>query len=186
MALALENETTNLLWMDLEMTGLDPSLDEIIEVATVVTTSSLDIVEVGPTLVLYQPEVRLAQMDNWNRKHHRESKLWDEVVKSPINVIEAEEMILQFVKSHFQEKKGVLCGNSIWQDRRFIRKHMPRLDSYLHYRMIDVSTVKELIKIWYFKKKEKEKSNKHRAYDDILESIEELRYYRKNFFVHVG
>lgn len=174
----------NLVWIDMEMTGLDPRHDKIIEIATIITDGDLNVVAEGPNMVLHLPESRLQKMDEWNREHHQKSGLWEAVVKSKITLKEAEQATLEFIREHCTEKKSPLCGNSIHHDRRFIAEHMPVIDQYLHYRIIDVSSVKDLVKRWYPKttKEAPKKQEKHRALDDIRESIEELTFYRKHFF----
>lgn len=172
-----------LAWMDLEMTGLDPISDQILEIASIITDSDLNIIEQGPDLIIHCPEERLLKMDDWNRKHHKESDLWDASIRSTTSLKEAEAITLDFLKKHIKSPKTVpLCGNSIWQDRRFISAYMPQIDELLHYRLVDVSTIKELAARWCSDIPKFEKSNKHRALDDIKESIEELKYYRKNVF----
>lgn len=172
-----------LVWMDLEMTGLDVETDTIIEVATLVTDDDLREVAAGPTLAIYASDEQLAGMDDWNRKHHAESGLLARVRESDVTLIEAEARTLAFLEQHVARDASPLCGNSIWQDRRFLGRHMPTLESYLHYRIIDVSTVKELARRWHptaynaFTKR-----NTHRALDDIRESIAELAHYRRTFF----
>ncbi len=176
--------TAKLVWMDLEMTGLDPERERIIEIATVVTDGELNVLAEGPELVLHQPEEILEAMDEWNRKHHGESGLTDRVRASTISDAEAEARIVAFLKEHVGEREAPLAGNSVHQDRRFIARYMPALDAYLHYRLVDVSTVKELVARWhpeiYAKRPHKQAS--HRALDDIRESIAELRYYRAAAF----
>lgn len=174
----------NLVWIDMEMTGLDPRKDKIIEIATIITDGDLNLVAEGPAMVLHLPESRLKKMDEWNREHHQKSGLWESVVKSKVNLQEAERLTLEFIREHCVEKKSPLCGNSIHHDRRFLAEHMPSIEQYLHYRIIDVSTVKDLVKRWYPKttKKAPKKQENHRALDDIRESIEELKFYRKTFF----
>jgi oligoribonuclease len=174
----------NLVWMDLEMTGLDSDQDLIIEMATLITDIELNVIEVGPEIVIQRPAAMFDKMDNWNRTQHTKSGLWAKVVASTITQDQAEETTIDFIKQHCGPRESPLCGNSIWQDRRFIAKHMKKLDEYLHYRLIDVSTIKILGKIWYPPEadKAKNKTNSHRALDDIRESIEELRYYRKILF----
>jgi len=179
----LANETcTNLVWMDLEMTGLDPDIDLIIETATIITDEELNVIAEGPNLVINVPAGRFDMMDDWNQKQHTKSGLWQKVLDSKISLIDAEKETLAFIKQHVPANAAALCGNSIWQDRRFIRKHMPQLDSYLHYRMVDVSTVKELCKRWYSDCMYPDKVDAHRALDDIVQSIEELKHYRKYIF----
>ena len=180
-----KNESpTKLVWMDLEMTGLDPERDFIIEMATLITDSDLNIIAEGPEIVIHQPAKLFETMDDWNREHHTKSGLWAKVLESNISQSEAEQKTLNFLKQHIGPRESPLCGNSIWQDRRFISKYMKELDAYLHYRLIDVSSVKIIGKLWYPKEFEKgfEKKSSHRALDDIRESIEELRFYRKTLF----
>ncbi len=173
-----------LVWMDLEMTGLDPEVDEIIEIATIITDQSLEVIAQGPEIVIHQGAERFEQMDQWNQEHHKKSGLWQKVVASTVSMAEAEQQTLDFLKKHIGEKESPLCGNSIWQDRRFLCRHMKSLEDFLHYRIIDVSSIKELATRWYPKKESfVAKKNSHRALDDIMESIEELSYYRKHFFV---
>jgi oligoribonuclease len=176
--------TAKLVWMDLEMTGLDPERERIIEIATIVTDGELNVLAEGPELVLHQPESVLEAMDEWNRKHHGDSGLVDRVRASTIADAEAEARILAFVAEHAGPREAPLAGNSIHQDRRFIARYMPALDAYLHYRMVDVSTVKELVARWYpeIYAKRPHKHASHRALEDIRESIEELRYYRAAAF----
>lgn len=175
----------NLVWLDMEMTGLDPEKEKIIEVATIITDSDLNIVAEGPNLVVHQSAAMLNRMDNWNKKQHGGSGLIDAVKKSKISVKEAEAKTLAFLKKHCVEGKSPLCGNSVHHDKRFIIKYMPALGKFLHYRIVDVSTVKELTKRWYSDKKNKKlpkKNSAHRALDDVKESIEELKQLRKHFF----
>ena len=171
-----------LVWVDLEMTGLDPNSDAIIEFAGLATDSQLNVTHEFGEFVLFQPKERFELMDDWNRKHHSESGLWGQVVNSNVCVTELESRLLAWLKTLGTARTLPLCGNSIWQDRRFISRYMPRVDQYLHYRMIDVSTVKELIRRWHPGEKY-EKTGQHRAMGDIRESIEELRYYQKKFFI---
>lgn len=174
-----------LVWMDLEMTGLDPDQNQIIEVATVITDSQLIILAEGPIIAIHQDPAVFETMDSWNREHHTKSGLWKRVVESTTTLEQAQELTLDFIKKHVKLKESPLCGNSIWQDRRFIAKHMKKLDDYLHYRLIDVSTIKTLAKLWFPTELRKipEKESKHLAMDDIKESIEELRAYRTHFFI---
>jgi oligoribonuclease len=173
-----------LVWMDLEMTGLDPAKERIIEVAVLVTNGQLEIVAEGPCLVIHQPDELLDAMDDWNKQHHGASGLTDRVRASEVGEAEAEEQVLAFIRAHCPERTTPLCGNSIHQDRRFLRRYMPKVDAYLHYRMVDVSTVKELVKRWYpdVGRRMPSKTETHRALEDIRESIQELRYYRENAF----
>ncbi len=173
----------NMVWIDLEMTGLDPEKDRILEIATVITDSSLNILEQGPALAIRQSEELLAGMDEWNTTHHTETGLIDRVRNEGVSEAEAEERTLAFIKKYVGARESPLCGNSIGQDRRFLNRYMPRLVAWLHYRSVDVSAIKELALRWrpdvYQGVK---KRGAHRAMDDVLESIAELRYYRDNFF----
>lgn len=172
----------NLIWIDLEMTGLDPDQDVIIEIATIVTDSDLKILGEGPVTAIHQPEKFLEVMDEWNTRTHGRSGLTDRVRKSQVSLKQAEEETILFLKSLVPPGTSPMCGNSICQDRRFLVRGMPRLEEYFHYRNLDVSTLKELAKRWSpdvasgFQKR-----GAHLALDDIKESIEELKYYRKHF-----
>ena len=173
-----------LVWMDLEMTGLEPEHDLIIEIATIITNENLDVIEEGPSLIIKRDAALFAGMDDWNRRQHTASGLWQKVVDSTISEREAEAQTLAFIKKHVGPKQSPLCGNSIWQDRRFIARYMKDIDAYLHYRLIDVSTLKELTSRWYpGKPRPPEKPDAHRALDDIRESVHELRFYRDNYLV---
>lgn len=180
-----KSKTTNLVWIDLEMTGLDPQKCTILEVGTVITDSALNILEVGPSIPVHHPKKVLDGMEPWSKFHHKKSGLTDACRESKISLKKAEEMTLQFVKKHCKKHTAPLCGNTIWQDRRFLVKYMPKLESYLHYRTIDVSSIKELVTRWYPAdyKMPREKKQAHRAVDDVIESVEELRYYRSKVFV---
>lgn len=174
-----------LLWLDMEMSGLDPARERILEVATIVTDAELAIVALGPELVVHQSDEVLAAMDAWNRDHHGASGLTERVRASTLDEAAAEAATLAFVDAHFSARdRPVLCGNSIHQDRRFIRRYMPAFDARLHYRMVDVSTVKELARRWYpaITAKQPVKAESHRALGDIQESIAELRFYRDHVF----
>ena len=174
----------NLVWIDLEMTGLEPERDVILEIATIVTDSELEIVAEGPNLVISQPETILDTMDDWNVRHHTASGLLERVRASTLELEEAEALTLEFVREHVDPKTAPLCGNSIGQDRRFLYRYMPGLSAYLHYRSVDVSSIKELAARWYGPElRPPPKSSTHRALDDIRESIEELRFYRNTVFV---
>ncbi len=178
-----EQKDTHLVWMDLEMTGLDPDRDTILEIATLITTDDLDLVVEGPALVIHQPASVLDAMDQWNREQHAASGLIDRVLASNISMADAEERTLEAIKRYCPERTSPLCGNSICQDRRFLARRMPALEAYLHYRNIDVSTLKELVQRWYPQGPEPPTKRKtHLALDDIRESIEELRFYRQHFF----
>jgi oligoribonuclease len=179
------NDPLNLIWIDLEMTGLDPQQDLIIEIATIVTNPQLDILAEGPVLAIHQANDVLERMDDWNRKHHSSSGLIDRVRESRITESEAERQTIEFLQEWVPANRSPMCGNSICQDRRFLYRCMPELERYFHYRNLDVSTIKELAARWApelnggFSKK-----TLHRALDDIKESIEELAFYRKHFFAN--
>jgi oligoribonuclease len=173
---------THLLWLDMEMTGLSPDTDRIIELAVVVTDADLNTVAEGPVLVVHQPDEVMNAMDNWNKGTHGKSGLIDRVKASQLSEAEAEAQMLEFVKQHVPPRTSPMCGNSICQDRRFMARHMPQLEAFFHYRNLDVSTLKELAKRWRpGLSDEFKKSNKHEALADIYESIDELRYYREHF-----
>lgn len=172
-----------MVWIDMEMTGLDPDRDKIIEMATIITDSQLNILAEGPSLILHQPPRVLEGMDEWNQKHHQKSGLLDEVKNSQISVKKAQTITLDFIKHYCLPRKSPLCGNAIHHDRRFIIKYMPELNDYLHYRHVDVTSFKILIQNWYPQNKDlPEKKDVHRALSDIRESIEELMFYRKTYF----
>lgn len=174
---------SNLVWMDLEMTGLDPKTCVIIEIASIVTDKDLNLLAQGPSLVIHQPQAVLDAMDDWNKKHHGESGLIEAVQKSTVSLDKAEKQTLAFISQYCKIKTSPLCGNTIYQDRRFLIEYMPTLENYLHYRLVDVSTIKELVKRWYGPEfQSPQKKQKHKALDDILETIEELKFYRKMVF----
>lgn len=175
-------DSQNLIWIDLEMTGLNPATDVIIEMATIVTDGQLNVLAEGPVLAIHQPDEVLAQMDEWNTRQHGGSGLTQRVRESKITLAEAEAATLAFLAQWVPAKASPICGNSIGQDRRFLHKYMPELEAYFHYRNLDVSTLKELVARWApelqagFKK-----GDTHLALADIRESIAELRYYREHF-----
>jgi oligoribonuclease len=171
-----------LVWIDLEMTGLDPDTCHILEIATVVTDASLRVVAEGPDLVVHQPESALAGMNAWCVEHHSRSGLTDAVRASSTTLADAEHETLSFLRQHTVEGTSPVCGNSIWKDRLFIARHMPTLHAFLHYRIIDVTSVKELVRRWYADVAAPAKQDTHRALRDIHESIAELRYYRDHVF----
>ena len=178
----MAQDSQHLIWIDLEMTGLNPDNDLIIEIATVVTDKDLNILAQGPVIAVHQSDEALAAMDDWNQKHHGQSGLIDRVKASTINDAEAERLTIEFLKQWVPENTSPICGNSIGQDRRFLYRYMPKLEAYFHYRNIDVSTLKELAARWAPEVKEGfNKESTHQALQDIIESIEELRYYREHF-----
>jgi oligoribonuclease len=176
-------DSENLIWIDLEMTGLDPATDRIIEIATLVTDKHLNTIAEGPVLAVRQPESALDGMDSWNVKHHSESGLIARVRESEIDEAEAERQTLAFLRAHVPERASPMCGNSICQDRRFLVRSMPELERFFHYRHLDVSTLKELAKRWAPEiAKGFKKDSAHIALSDIKDSIEELQYYRETLF----
>ena len=172
----------NLIWIDLEMTGLDPDTDVIIEMATIVTDSQLNVLAEGPVIAVHQSDEVLARMDEWNTRQHGGSGLTQRVRESRIGTAEAEEQTLAFLEQWVPKGKSPICGNSIGQDRRFLYKYMPALEAYFHYRYLDVSTLKILAGMWAPEVKDSfQKTATHQALDDIRESIAELRHYREHF-----
>ncbi|MBI5629485.1 MAG: oligoribonuclease [Elusimicrobia bacterium] len=179
----MEANEKNMVWLDLEMTGLDPERDVILEIATVATNSELKILAEGPCLAISQPEWVLAQMDPWCIEQHAKTGLTQRSRNSAVTLEEAQARTLEFVSRHCQPQKAPLCGNTIGQDRRFLIKYMPRLHDYFHYRSIDVSSIKELVRRWYPNEKYVySKSKQHQALADIYESIAELSHYRRTVF----
>ncbi len=175
-------EQSNLVWIDMEMTGLNPDSDCVLEIATIVTDSELNVVSEGPVIAVHQPDEVLDAMDDWCTKTHGESGLTARVKASTISVEEAEKQTLAFLAKHVEKGSSPLCGNSVGQDRRFMDRYMPELDDYLHYRIIDVSTLKELAVRWNSKALDGfSKAGTHKALDDIRESIAELQHYRETF-----
>ncbi|MFA5530658.1 MAG: oligoribonuclease [Thiohalomonadaceae bacterium] len=179
----MPQNSENLIWIDLEMTGLDTQNDRIIEIATLVTDSQLNLLAEGPVLAVHQSDEVLNGMDDWNRRHHSASGLVDRVRASSVDEAEAERQTLAFLEQWVPVRTSPMCGNSICQDRRFLARLMPKLEAYFHYRNLDVSTLKELARRW---KPEImsgfNKSGSHLALDDIRESVAELRYYREHLF----
>ncbi|RZS78486.1 oligoribonuclease [Pigmentiphaga kullae] len=172
----------HLVWLDMEMTGLDPEKERIIEVAVVVTDAQLEVVAEGPVLVVHQSDELLDGMDNWNKATHGRSGLIDKVKASSLTEAQAEDTLLAFLGQYVPAGKSPLCGNTIGQDRRFMVRYMPRLEAFFHYRNLDVSTLKELCRRWKPEiYKGFEKKSRHEALADIYESIDELKYYREHF-----
>ncbi len=176
----------NLIWIDLEMTGLEPQTDLIIEIATLVTDSQLNILAEGPVLALHQSDTVLAAMDDWNQKQHGASGLITRVRASTVNERDAEVRTLEFLRQYVPKGTSPICGNSICQDRRFLARCMPELEAYFHYRNLDVSTIKELAQRWYPGIARFSKTSAHLALQDIHDSIAELRFYRERLFVAAG
>ncbi len=168
------------------MTGLDPKKYTILEICAVVTDRHLNVIGIGPSIAIHHPEKVLRSMEPWSKHHHEKSGLTQASRASEINLKKAEHRVLNFVKTYSAPKSSPLCGNSIWHDRRFLIEYMPKLESYLNHRIIDVSSVKELVNRWYptsHRMPRGTKTETHRAEDDILESIEELKFYRSKVFV---
>lgn len=178
----MPQDANRLIWIDLEMSGLNPDTDKVLEIAIVVTDSQLATVAEAPVLVLHQSDAVLAAMDSWNKSTHGKSGLLERVKSSPLDEGAAEARMVEFLGEHVPPGASPMCGNSVHQDRRFLARHMPRLEAYFHYRNLDVSTLKELARRW---KPEVltglVKHGKHEALADIYESIDELRYYREHF-----
>ena len=182
-----DNPAERLIWIDLEMTGLDTDSDSIIEIATVVTDANLNVLAEGPDLAIAHPVAKLEAMDDWNRNQHTKSGLWRRVVEEGVPMAEAEAQTIAFLKQWVPERASPMCGNSICQDRRFLHREMSSLERYFHYRNLDVSTLKELARRWApsvlagFSKE-----SKHTALSDVHDSIEELRYYRTRLASFMG
>ncbi|XP_039755157.1 probable oligoribonuclease [Pararge aegeria] len=180
----MASRTKRIVWVDLEMTGLNIDKDYILEIACLVTDADLNLVAAGPNIIVHQSDEVLHNMNEWCITQHGESGLTDASRVSKVSATDAENEILNFVKLHAPEKKCCLAGNSVYMDRLFIRKYMPKLNDYLHYRIIDVSTIKELARRWYPREYARipQKKFEHRCLNDILESIEELKYYKQHIF----
>lgn len=173
----------NLIWIDLEMTGLDTDNDVIIEIATLVTDKNLNVLAEGPEIAVHQPDAALAAMDEWNTRTHTESGLVERVRKSEYSLVQAEAQTIAFLEQYVESGMSPMCGNSICQDRRFLHRGMPKLERFFHYRNLDVSTIKELARRWQPEVLEHlVKEGKHQAMDDIKESVAELQYYREKVF----
>ena len=173
---------SRLVWIDLEMTGLEPDENTIIEIATIVTESDLSIVAEGPSFAIDVGKEELVKMDNWNVKHHTENGLLDRIQSDGVSMENAERQTLEFLKEHCSPGQSPLCGNTIGQDRRFLRRYMPDLHEFFHYRSVDVTSIKILARSWYPEVGKWRKNSGHRALDDIRGSIEELSYYRDKLF----
>ena len=176
----MSESTNRLIWLDLEMTGLDPDQDTILEIATIVTDSELEEIACGPVFAIRHDAAVLRQMDEWNTQHHGDSGLTGRVLESPVSMATAERKTLEFLEQYTEAKASPMCGNSICQDRRFLARHMPNLCAWFHYRNLDVSTIKELASRWAPQVAAGVvKQNRHEALADIRDSIDELRYYRQ-------
>ncbi len=178
----LRHNNNRLIWIDLEMTGLDPISDKILEIATIITDDELNIIAEGPHLIIHQSDEVLASMNEWCQVQHTISGLTDAVKSSTMSQAEAEDRTLAFLEKYCDPNSTPLCGNSVWQDKLFLQNHMPRLASFFHYRIVDVSSIKLVINRWTKQYKLFKKVESHRALDDIKESIAELDFYKKNFF----
>lgn len=180
----MSEASQRMVWIDLEMTGLDLERESIIEIATVITDSDLNILAQGPNLAVKVPESLLENMDEWNTRHHHGSGLVDRIRHEGVVLKEAERQTVDFLKAWIEPKTAPLCGNSVWNDRQFLAKEMPQVLDMLHYRMVDVSTLKELRRRWFPATPRFNKKGAHLALDDILESIGELKHYRTTLFAY--
>jgi len=179
----MEQNATNLIWIDLEMTGLDTQNDMIIEIATIVTDADLTILAEGPMIAVHQADSIMAAMDDWNTKQHGQSGLTERVKNSQYNEAQAEKETIEFLREYVPERASPMCGNSICQDRRFLARCMPELENFFHYRNLDVSSIKELVNRWKPNiSSGLTKQSSHLAMDDVKDSINELIYYREHFF----
>ncbi|EFP11070.1 hypothetical protein CRE_30972 [Caenorhabditis remanei] len=172
-----------IIWIDCEMTGLNVEKQTLCEIAVIVTDSELNTIATGPDIVIHQPKEVLDNMEDWPRKTFLENGLMDKIISSKYSMTEAENEVVEFLKLHALPGKSPIAGNSIYMDRLFIKKYMPKLDEFAHYRCIDVSTIKGLVQRWYPDFKHPRKACTHRAFDDIMESIAELKNYRESIFV---
>ena len=179
----MAQDAEHLIWIDLEMTGLDTQTDAIIEMATIVTDRDLNLIEEGPVIAVHQPQAALDGMDDWNKKTHSKSGLVARVQASSYDTVAAQRATLAFLQQHVPPRASPMCGNSICQDRRFLARLMPELEAFFHYRNLDVSTIKELARRWAPEVyKGFDKNAPHMALDDIRQSVRELRYYRQHLF----
>ena len=174
----------NLIWIDLEMTGLDTNKDRIIEIATIVTDKELNIIEEGPVIAISTPSDVISAMDEWNTNQHNKSGLVKRIESSTYTYIDAEALTIEFLLKYIDKNKSPMCGSGICQDRRFLARCMPELEDFFHYRNLDVSTIKELVNRWYPKIKFK-KDPQHLALEDIKDSIEEMKFYRESIFLDI-
>tara|TARA_B100001758_G_C18416390_1_gene620151 strand:- start:5960 stop:6505 length:546 start_codon:yes stop_codon:yes gene_type:complete len=181
----MNKSSQNLIWIDLEMTGLDTINDRIIEIATIVTDKELNILEEGPVVAIKTPQESLDSMDEWNTNQHNKSGLVERILKSSYTYIDAQQITIDFVSKYLDKNKSPMCGSGICQDRRFLARCMPELESFFHYRNLDVSTIKELVNRWYPEIKFR-KEPQHIALQDIKDSIEELKYYRNTIFLDIS
>lgn len=172
-----------LVWIDLEMTGLNPDTDTILEIATIITDNNLEIIAKAPSIVIHQPDEVLENMNPIVQEMHKKSGLIEDVRRSQVTLADAENLMFSFIKQYCSPGIAPLCGNTIYMDRRFLRKYMPQINEYLYYRMIDVTSLKEIARRWYSQVPAFEKKETHRALEDIAESIEELKYYREHLFI---
>lgn len=179
----MSNKQTNLIWIDLEMSGLDTDTDQILEIATIVTDCHLEQIAQGPVCAIYQPDTVLDGMDAWNQTHHSRSGLIGRVRASSTTLADAMQQSLDFLRQHVDAGASPMCGNSICQDRRFLHRHMPELEQFFHYRNLDVSSINILAQLWVPEiLKKHHKVSSHQALEDIQDSIAELKFYREHFF----
>ena len=181
--LRMDDPNKRMVWIDLEMTGLDLERERIIEIATIITDSELNIIAEGPNLAISVPEELIEGMDDWNTRHHFGSGLINRVRNESVSLEDAEQQTLEFIKQYVPKNTAPLCGNSVWNDRQFLVKEMPTVTDYLHYRMVDVSIIKELARRWYPGLPKFEKKGTHLALDDIRESVFELVHFRELLFI---
>ena len=181
----MKKHSQNLIWIDLEMTGLDTIEDRIIEIATIVTDKDLNVIEEGPVIAIKTPEKAIDEMDDWNTNQHNKSGLVDRIKKSSYTYFDAQEMTIEFLEKYIEGNKSPMCGSGICQDRRFLARCMPNLERFFHYRNLDVSTIKEIVNRWYPGIKFK-KDPQNLALQDIKDSIDELKFYRNTIFADIA